>query len=42
MGETGPLERMAAITPWVPEVITDTSKQQENAEDEKKSPRLQK
>lgn len=42
MGETGALERIAAITTWVQEVTTDTLKQQENTEDEKKSPGLQK
>lgn len=42
MGETGPLERTAAITPWVQEVTTDKLKQQENVEDEKQSPGLQK
>lgn len=42
MGETGPLERTAAIIPWVQEVTTDKLKQQENVEDEKQSPGLQK
>lgn len=34
MGGTGPLERIAAITPRVQEINTDILKQ-ENAEDEK-------
>lgn len=41
MGDTGPLERTASITLRVQEITTDTLKQ-ENAEDEKQSPRLQK
>lgn len=42
MKETGPLEKIAAITLWVQEVTTDVLKPQENAEDEKPSPGLQK